>query len=82
MSGDCSQEVKEHESDKNTDVFVHRFKQLGKEFVLKVPIQLPLDTTVEEFAYRIINCHSIACYNENGKLRYIYFRCILFHLNG
>eukprot|EP00794_Sanderia_malayensis_P015610 gene15610-17183_t len=56
----------------NTEEFVFRFKQSGKHHVLKVPIPIPLTTTVREFAYRIIGCHSISCYVENeliNKLR-------------
>jgi len=59
------QQASESDSHKCTEVFVHRFRQSGKELVLKVPIQIPLDTTVKELAYRIINCHSLACYNED-----------------
>ena len=48
--------------------FVFRFKQHGKDHVVKVPVAIPLPTTVKELAYRIIGCHSIACYVEDGKL--------------
>lgn len=45
--------------------FVFRFKQHGKDHVVKVPVAIPLPTTVKELAYRIIGCHSIACYVED-----------------
>ena len=50
-----------------SETFVYRFIQYGKEHVLKVPVPIPLETTVKELAYRIIGCHSIACYVEDGK---------------
>ena len=68
MSSDSIQQASDPDSHRCTEVFVHRFRQSGKELVLKIPIQIPLNTTVKELAYRIINCHSLACYNEDGTL--------------
>ncbi len=48
--------------------FVFRFKQLGRDHVLRVNVPIPLSTTVKEFAYRIIGCHSIAGYVEDGNI--------------
>ncbi|XP_065068937.1 protein C12orf4 homolog [Rhopilema esculentum] len=64
MSSDDSVSLTEHSFVK-TEVFVFKFRQHGKDHVLNVPVQIPLETTVKELAYRIINCHSISCYVED-----------------
>ncbi len=68
-----SNEDLQHMKDPNTlpfrtEEFVFRFKQSGKDHVLRAPVPIPLQTTVKEFAYRIIGCHSIAGYVEDGEL--------------
>ena len=72
MSSDDSVSLTEHSFVK-TEVLVFKFRQHGKDHVLHVPVQIPLETTVKELAYRIINCHSVSCYVEDGKKRYTLF---------
>lgn len=78
MSDECTQRLGESEAHKTTELFVHKFKQNGNELILKIPIPIPLETTVKELGYRISKCHSIACYNEDGeKFSLALFCCLL-----
>ena len=67
MSSDAFQQANESESHAVTELFVYSFHQAGKQLVLKIPVQIPLDATIKELGYRIINCHPVACYNEEGE---------------
>lgn len=67
MSSELVNQGTDSEHQKVTELFVHGFKQAGREYVLKIPVQIPLDMTIREFGFRIINCHSVACYNEEGN---------------
>ena len=40
----------------------------NEEYVLRLPITIPMEETVKEFAYRIINAFQLPCYILDGKL--------------